>query len=96
MDHCLMCGQPIETADVLIAIEKHAPPGQKGCSVEFRWVRADSFGDAPAFGSADCALTYFQRWMSAHMKPSAARRGRIDETLQNVPRETFSRNGGAQ
>jgi len=76
MSNCLVCGEPIDTQDSLIAIEKHVPPKltpagelvkQKGCSLEFRWVKTGSCGDAPSLGSMLCALEYFQRWLEDHM-----------------------------
>ena len=75
MDHCLMCGQAITTEDFLIAIETHKPVGQKGCSVEFRWVSRRTIPLLPqtwyAFGSTECAQLYFRRWMVRHMSKAA-------------------------
>lgn len=86
MDHCVICGRPIETNDWMVAIETHAPPGQKGCSVTIRIVNEEvidsipqyatatrkMYEDAPALGSASCAQLYVRQFLFEHMRDSNA------------------------
>jgi hypothetical protein len=70
MNHCIICGQAIDTEDALIIFETHAQPGHKGCSIEFKWMPAAQAikGKHITLGSAKCAMHYLQRWIFAHMR----------------------------
>lgn len=86
MDHCIVCGRPIDTSDWVVAIEKHMPPGSKGCRVTFRFVNREIIKalddgealqvmDAPALGSADCALRFLHRFFERHTEPLTEKSG---------------------
>jgi len=65
---CFVCGEPATTEDALLVIERHAPKGEKGCSIEFRWVPVVGlFGDPITVGSLTCAKEYFEEWVRNHM-----------------------------